>query len=460
MFETRERDATGDAVVLVSKIATMLVIIAFSNVGCTHMISRRIQVYELESKSYEVIGHLGVPLGWTVRAEAVVVDGDSLKRKEYLGQYLLNIDSINGKKIKKPLLMDFSDRTRLIPNDQFKRYEYVEGHPTGGLNSEIKARINKGYVGNRYDLLIYEDGVFSGFISPEHPIHFMVGQGNIRCLQTSVCILQVYGVNEGIRALRSYKPVSMPSVMVAIPLGRNSGVDPDFGEYSLTNAVAFCMDSTEVTKAKWEEVYTWALKHGYSFDNAGYGKTSNHPVNMINWYDCVKWCNARSENEGKVPCYMVKGDVYRVGKGLPDCNFSANGYRLPTKKEWEFAARGGLSGKRFPWGDTITHRQANYYSDRHRYDVSLTEGFHPDFYEEMDNMDYSSPVGSFAANGYGLFDMAGNLKEWCGDYTSDFTPYVKGGCWVDPAEYARCGETELGDKGEAYEYYGFRSVCR
>ena len=249
-----------------------------------------------------------------------------------------------------------------------------------------------------------------------------------------------------------------PKCMVQIPTGINAGTDPDFGAYALTNEVAFYMDRTEVTKAHWDTVYNWAIAHGYGFDNAGSGKASNHPVQTVNWYDCVKWCNARSQMEGKTPCYTVSNSVYKVGQSSPDCDVNANGYRLPSSDEWEYAARGGLHDKRFPWGDTITHSQANYVSDDdYDYDVSPTRGYHP-AYDEGGHP-YTSPVGSFSSNGYGLYDMAGNVWEWC-NTLSGSRRLIRGGSWFNPANYARCGIESWDYPGFEYSTFGFRSVRR
>ncbi len=142
---------------------------------------------------------------------------------------------------------------------------------------------------------------------------------------------------------------------------------------------------------------------------------SNDPMVHVSWYGAAAYCNWRSQQEGYEQCYSLS---------TWDCDFGKKGYRLPTEAEWEYAARGGLSGRRFQWGDTISHTQANYYSywdqgaPYYPYDTSTTEGYHPAWDDGV--VPYTSPVGSFAANGYGLYDMAGNVWELCNDWYSDF----------------------------------------
>jgi sulfatase modifying factor 1 len=196
----------------------------------------------------------------------------------------------------------------------------------------------------------------------------------------------------------------------------------------------------------------------------GRSDMTNDPVVMVSWYGAVAYCNWRSQQEGKQPCYNLTTWT---------CDYRKNGYRLATEAEWEYAARGGLSVKRFPWGDTITHSQANYYSSStYSYDTSPTRGYHPTW--SIDGvMPYTSLVGSFSANGYGLYDMAGNVWEWCQDWYGGYTSspqtnptgpltgsyrVIRGGFWVSYVSFCRVSNRGNLTPTDRFFNIGFRVV--
>ena len=260
-----------------------------------------------------------------------------------------------------------------------------------------------------------------------------------------------------------------PDGMVWIPEGSfamgDAFAEGDAGELPVHTVYVsgFFMDRTLVTKAHWDEVYQWAIAHGYDFYHSGSGKAAEHPVHTVDWFEAVKWCNALSEREGRQPAYYQDEGLTQPSRrymDIPYVNWNAAGYRLPTEAEWEKAARGGAASNRYPWGNTITHNEANY-----GYDPVYATGGQP----------YTSPVTAFAAYGWGLRDMAGNLWEWCWDvydsgyYTASPTTdprgpesgtsrVTRGGSWSSPGSWCRVAYRLPNVMNSADQWQGFRTV--
>jgi len=174
--------------------------------------------------------------------------------------------------------------------------------------------------------------------------------------------------------------------------------------YGTGNNQGYC--DTSASSSYSQIVYSGGV---FTVGTKGGRDMSDDPMVEVSWYGAAAYCNWRSQQEGREQCYNLS---------TWDCDFTKKGYRLATEAEWEYAARGGEHSPyyRFPWGDTISHSQANYYANPsgYSYDVSPTSGFHPDWNDRINP--YTSVVGSFASNGYGLYDMTGNVFEWCNDW--------------------------------------------
>ena len=233
-------------------------------------------------------------------------------------------------------------------------------------------------------------------------------------------------------------PGSVQRDMVVIPggpfiQGENTGPITTRPEH-VTHIAGFRMDRFEVTRAEWETVATWAQAQGYDipvtlrYNQPPYNVPADHPAVAVSWYDAVKWCNARSEMEGRRPVYFTDAAatlVYRAGQAdltASQVNWAGDGYRLPTESEWERASRGGLEQAQFPWGDAAGNTRANHW-DYQLIKGRAPEGAYP-YTERVGYFDGTQPGGApDGANGFGLYDMAGNAWEWTwdrmGDYSAD-----------------------------------------
>lgn len=251
--------------------------------------------------------------------------------------------------------------------------------------------------------------------------------------------------------------------LVTVPASER---DSAFAKVSAENPLdlqAFFIAQSETTYTRWYEVYTWAKDKGYKFANPGREGNagtdgaaptgSNLPVTMISWRDALVWCNAASEKDGLIPVYKYNGAVLREADTAKDgdgkaenaiIDPNATGYRLPTEAEWEFAARGG---------DPLSPAWANLYS--------LTNDSPDSLAWYTGNSDGKvHDVMAKAANGFGVYDLNGNVWEWCYNSwsSSNQRRIMRGGSYRKPAEGVTVVSKDVAPVSKLYDDVGFRVV--
>lgn len=232
--------------------------------------------------------------------------------------------------------------------------------------------------------------------------------------------------------------------MVVILGGRFTMGDKDEPDAPLHEVVvsSFLMDTHLVTQEKFQRLMK---------TNPSRWKGDQNPVEQLRWGDAITYCNRRSEAEGLEPCYDLK---------TLQCRFEATGYRLPTEAEWEYACRAGTTTAYF-FGDNPGKLGDYGWFEKNA-------GGHP------------RPVGQKQPNPWGLFDIVGNVWEWCNDfYKVDYYPesprenprgpaegqnrVLRGGAWRFSADNCRSGYRYNENPGQSdvcfgYDIYGFRCV--
>ncbi len=254
-------------------------------------------------------------------------------------------------------------------------------------------------------------------------------------------------------------------------MGSTTGDSDEEPVHSVTVS-SFWMDSTEVTQKQYSDVMSAAYS-GYSSPSwsSSYGVGDNYPVYDVNWYDAVLYCNALTKAKGSSDTVYS----YRSISGTPgnDCELSGlsidlskQGYRLPTEAEWEYACRAGTTTDYY-WGDDTTEAAVKQYA---WYEKNARDSYWTAPHAANNG---TQPVAQKLPNAYGLYDMSGNVWEWCKDWDGDYSSgsatnptgpssgsyrVNRGGSWYSIALYLRSAGRIGNYPDRESSYGGFRVV--
>lgn len=207
---------------------------------------------------------------------------------------------------------------------------------------------------------------------------------------------------------------------------------PANSELSGINVADFQIGKFAVTMEEWVGVRDFAIAFAPEFEiiPPGSANSTKHPVTDISWVDAVNWCNAKSYMEGLEM-------VYQFNNGeLEEYKANANGYRLPNEAEWEWAARGGQKSK------GSTYAGSN--------DLNAVA------WHKKNSRGAAHPVGEKSPNELGLFDMSGNVWEWCWDLYDTSYRRIRGAGWDSSENYHAVAYRNIADPDNRTIYTGFR----